>query len=438
MYRYFFKINPLCLPKPVNRMILMVSISVILLLVSAIIVFSQNNTLVLNGAFLKMSGGSSGTPLYLVVNQNNPLGMVRNSGAIITQDGNEYNYLKWNMRTATGNFEFPFGTASAYFPFKFSKTTSGTESGTGSLTVSSWYTAANAFWPSGTSLCGLASENDVTDRFWVITPSGYSANPTADVSFYYNAASELDGNPVETDLLMQRWNNSCCGASTCKWETPPVGTVYPASDYVLVSGLNSFSPWAMTRQGAPLPIELLYFRAHWKDQQYTAVKLEWKTAVEINNEHFEVQRSLDAVNFATIKIVPGAGNSSQVISYNDYDTEPEKEVTSFYRLKQVDYDGSYTFSNIEALNPPAGVNLITIYPNPSSDFLDYLVYSADDTQVSVWAIDAAGKVVFAEKKELKKGLNQERLNINHLSSGSYILQITANKETKTEKQFVIK
>lgn len=437
MYHFFFKINPLSLPKPVNRMILMISISVVLLLASAIIVFSQNNALVLNGAFLKMNGGSSGTSLYLVVNQNNPQGMVRNSGAIITQDGNEYNYLKWNMRTATGNFEFPFGTASAYFPFKFSKTTSGTESGTGSLTLSSWYTAANTVWPSGTSLCGSASENDVTDRFWVITPSGYSANPTADVYFYYNAAAELDGIP-ESDLLMQRWNNSCCGAFACKWETPPVGSVNTTSNYVLVSGLNSFSPWAMTKQSAPLPVELLYFKAHWKDQQYTAVQLEWKTAVEINNEYFEIQRSRDAISFTTIKTVQGAGNSSQLISYTDYDMEPEKEAASYYRLKQVDYDGSFTFSNIEIINPPAGINLITIYPNPSSENVDYLISSAEDIEVAVWAIDATGKIVISEKEEIKKGVNQRKINTSHLSSGSYVLQVTANENTKTEKQFVIK
>lgn len=436
MHHFFFKTNPLLMPKSVNRMILMISISVALLLASAIIVFSQNNALVLNGAFLKMSGGSSGTPLYLVISQNNPLGIVRNSGAVITEDGNEYNYLKWNMRTATGNFEFPLGTTTVYTPLLFNKTTAGTESGTGSFFVSSWYSPGNAVWPSGTSLCGVASENDVVDHFWMISPNGYSTNPVVDIYFYYNS-SELDG-IAEADLKIQHWDATCCGAFTCKWETPPIGSVNTFSDFVLAPGISDFSPWAMSKQSAPLPVELLYFKAHWKDQQYTAVELEWKTAVEINNEYFEIQRSLDAINFTTINTVPGAGNSSQVITYNDYDTEPEKEITSFYRLKQVDYDGSYTFSNNEAINPPAGVNLITIYPNPSSDFLDYLVYSADDTQVSVWAIDAAGKVVFAEKKELKKGMNHERFNINHLSSGSYILQVNANKETKTEKQFVVK
>lgn len=437
MHRFFFKTNPLSLPKSVNRMILMISISAVLLLISVIVVFSQNNILVLNGAFLKMSSGSSGTPLYLVINQNNPLGIVRNSGAIITEDENENNYIKWNMRTSTGSFEFPLGTTSAYFPFRFSKSTSGTESGTGSLILSSWYTASNTVWPSGTSLCGSASENDVTDRFWVITPSGYSANPTADVYFYYNAASELDG-ISETDLLMQRWNNSCCGAFACKWETPPVGSVNTTNNYVLVSGLNNFSPWAMTRQGAPLPIELLYFKARWKDQQYTAVFLEWATAIEINNQHFEIQRSADAINFTTIKIVSGAGNSDQNINYVDYDYEPDKNSTTYYRLKQVDYDGTYSFSNTEVINPPQVINLITIYPNPSSEYIDYLIYSAEDTAVYVRAMDAAGKIVISKKEEIKKGVNQRKINTSHLSSGSYVLQVTANENTKTEKQFVIK
>lgn len=435
MYNLFFYNDPREQSKSTNRVILFSTILLVLFCLAILVfTYAQNNALRMDNGTIVLNGGTSTNPIYFVINQPNQFGIVRNSGAIIS-DG-EFSRLKWNIRTATGNFEFPFGTTSAYVPLKLNITSAGTESGTGSFTVSSWYTASNAVWPNGTSLCGTATENDVTDRFWVITPDGYSTNPTSDVYFYYNATAELDG-ISETELQMQRWNPSCCGASTCKWETPPVGTAVPASDYVLVSSLSGFSPWAMIRQSAPLPIELLYFKARWKDPQYTAVQLEWETAIEINNDYFEIQRSKDAVNFSTIKTVPGAGNSSQVISYTVYDTDPEKEATSYYRLKQVDYDGKYSYSNIEALNAPSDINLITIYPNPSKENVDFLVYSSEDSYVSVWAIDVAGKLVISEKRELKKGVNKQRLKISHLSNGNYVLQLSANENVKTEKQFVI-
>lgn len=228
----------------------------------------------------------------------------------------------------------PSEKAQLFLPLLFLiKQLPGTESGTGNVRISSWYSANNAVWPSGGSfLCGT-TEDHLVDRFWQINVQNYSANPTATVYFYYNTA-EIQSIP-QTELLMQRWNSAAVPA--CKWETPPVGTVNTSLKYVRVTGISDFSPWAMTRSSAPLPIELLYFKASWKDQQYSSALLEWQTASEINNDYFEIQRSTDAINFTNIHTIPGAGNSNTLLSYEFIDqfeiSYASAETVFYYRLR---------------------------------------------------------------------------------------------------------
>lgn len=396
---------------------------------------SQNNDLILNGAYIKLNGGTSATPIYLVVNQPNVLGITRTSGHIISE--NDYNFVQWNCDTTNASYVFPFGISTTdYIPFTFNKT-----AGAANVSVSTYGTGAdNTTFSNGVtnmgSVWGGSAIGTVIDRWWRVNATGN----TADMTFSYKA-SENNTTTTPTDITWpQEWDNG-----TTAW-LAPIGSgaagVISGVGTINSGSTNSFSAnkvaWVLVRADAPLPIELLYFKANWKDQHYTAALLEWETASELNNNYFEIQRSMDAVNFTTIKTVPGAGNSSQIISYSDYDNAPEKESTSYYRLKQVDYNGTYTYSNIEALNPPVGIDLITIYPNPSSEYVDYIVYSSEDAEVSVWAIDAAGKLVISEKQEIKKGINKMRMNTSNLNSGIYILKVTKDKKTKTEKQFVIK
>lgn len=404
--------------------------------------FGQSRLVINNGGYVVMNGGSVTTPLFLVIENNNVTagagdGIKRITSGHIISEG-EYNKVQWNVGTATGTFTFPLGkSTSAYVPLVVDKTTAGTPSGTGMVRVSSWYTAGNSVWPSGTSLCGT-TEGNVADRFWVLDVLNYSANPSATVDFYYNTG-EIQA-ISETDLKMQRWNSSLTGS--CKWETPPAGTVNTTSKYVRVSGISSFSPWAMVKQSAPLPVELLGFTAQWKDEEQTSALLQWVTASEINNDYFEIQRSADAITFEATGRVKGKGNSSAANNYEfiDYpktlDRQPETGV--FYRLRQVNYDGSFTFSNIQSLNKePNAFDIISIYPNPSSGFIDYLIYSSEDFCQAVRVIDANGKIIISEKKLINYGMNKHRINTSHLSRGNYTLQVMGAKSENKQKQFII-
>jgi hypothetical protein len=120
-----------------------------------------------------------------------------------------------------------------------------------------------------------------------------------------------------------------------------------------------------------LPVELITFAAS-KQPDYT-VLLKWQTANEINNAHFEVERSDDAIQFSKIATVEGNGTTSTLSNYQHVDNESAMILQSnknlYYRLKQVDVDGSYTYSQIVTVFDKTRVNDISVYPNPANSFV---------------------------------------------------------------------
>lgn len=110
-----------------------------------------------------------------------------------------------------------------------------------------------------------------------------------------------------------------------------------------------------------VPVQLMYFRGKSEAER---VRLSWATALEINSSHFNVERSTDLKEFATIGKLTSAGDSRQVINYSFLDEAPLPGV-NYYRLKQVDKDGTSDYSKIIAVSPQAEATQFVIYPNPS-------------------------------------------------------------------------
>ncbi|WP_167856235.1 T9SS type A sorting domain-containing protein [Hymenobacter metallicola] len=112
----------------------------------------------------------------------------------------------------------------------------------------------------------------------------------------------------------------------------------------------------------PLPIELTSFDA---TRQSGAVQLNWTTASEKNNDRFNVQRSTNGQEFTTITTVRGTGTTGKSTAYTAQDTEPLAGL-SYYRLQQVDQDGSFSYSPVRVVAPL----LTTVYPSPTYDVLN--------------------------------------------------------------------
>ena len=163
------------------------------------------------------------------------------------------------------------------------------------------------------------------------------------VTFDQTAGSTPSGTPATGTFLPDNGNlNNYAGTS-------PFGSWrIRASDDTGQDPLCVYSYSITITTTNPLPIELLYFDP-WYSQKDNNAKIEWVTASERNNDFFTIEKSLNGENWETVSILDGAGNSSKELFYQITDDMPYFGV-SYYRLKQTDFDGSFTYSEVKSIN----------------------------------------------------------------------------------------
>ncbi len=171
---------------------------------------------------------------------------------------------------------------------------------------------------------------------------------------------------------------------------------------------------------APLPIALLSFTGQ---AQGTRNLIEWKTATETNNDYFTIERADDAISFMTLIKVNGAGNSTSTLSYQTYDNSPVNG-TTYYRLKQTDYNGAYTYSAIISIdNKMDKVNLFNVHPNPTSSDINFDFYSTSKGKINIQVLDYLGRIMQEETQNVSDGSSQLTTKINSLAPGVYSLKV---------------
>lgn len=144
---------------------------------------------------------------------------------------------------------------------------------------------------------------------------------------------------------------------------------------------------------ANLPVELISFNGYLKNKK---VELYWQTLSEINNQYFAVERSVDGINFEEISRVAGAGNSNSPIEYKTMDENPLGEI-SYYRLRQVDFDGTEFYSNIISVKNENDIEF-EIYPNPSNGEFYLNLSNLENELVRIDISDITGRVVHSSNK----------------------------------------
>jgi len=140
-----------------------------------------------------------------------------------------------------------------------------------------------------------------------------------------------------------------------------------------------------------LPVELISFNTTLINNE---VKLEWETGSEINNDRFEVERSKDGINWELLTTVIGAGNSNTKLRYNIYDIMPYLG-TSYYRLKQIDFDGSFSYSKTEVINNIKTLP-VTIYPNPNRGKFKLEINDMLSDDILIIVNDGLGREIYSK------------------------------------------
>ncbi len=185
-----------------------------------------------------------------------------------------------------------------------------------------------------------------------------------------------------------------------------------------------------------LPITLVKFSGEVRGKQNL---LHWTTANELNNTGFEIQRSNDGANFnrldfITTKAVNGSSNRNLTYDFTDANYVTS---TNYYRLKQVDKDGRFSYSNIVVLknNNPIGMNLVNVYPNPAKNILNVKTTSSANNKITLFIADLSGRIVMS--KVINSGNSEfiTQLNITGLAAGTYLLSAIDDGGRKAVKKF---
>jgi hypothetical protein len=211
----------------------------------------------------------------------------------------------------------------------------------------------------------------------------------------------------------------------------------PISDFFEVPQTNA--TYIENSGFPPLPVELSSFSADVLEEK--EVMLNWTTETEVSNYGFEIQRRIFGdIEWTRIGFVAGNGNSNSPKHYSFTDDNPVNGSKFNYRLKQIDTDGNYEFSNvIEAEIIPADYVLYQNYPNPFNPLTKIAYQISKESRVEINVYDILGSEVVSLVNETKEpGYYEVELNGTNLPSGTYIYRMTAGDYFETKKMILMK
>ena len=265
-------------------------------------------------------------------------------------------------------------------------------------------------------------------EYWdVATTLGIEAVLTvsaADGSAHFNSNTlthEAD------DIYGAFWNGSCwenIGGGSQQVSDDPYGTISVAvkipqtrAAYEKIVTLGSKD------HNTVLPIELTSFSATCDGRSSYVM---WTTATEKNNDYFSLERSDDAINFVEIARIAGAGNSIEPLSYS-YTDYGVYGGDNYYRLVQVDYDGTRTASEIIVTNcveTSEEEPEVVAYPNPFSSDLTVELENFGDRPASIEVYDVLGRLVYVERADAPQNNYQTILHLGDLSKSTYTVRVS--------------
>jgi hypothetical protein len=270
-----------------------------------------------------------------------------------------------------------------------------------------------------------ASENN---GFWTMIPDAGTC--TYDCTLYPLNATNTTGmsswtiikRPHTTAIDNTLWVlNGTCATST--------------ATVVSRTGMTNFSFLGVDQGLTPLPIQLSTFTGQ---KEGAKNRLEWITSSERDNDYFTLEKSQNGAEFVFLAEVDGAGDSNEELNYFSYDNDPYLGIT-YYRLKQTNFDGQFTYSNIIALsNSLEEIIVSELYPNPTSQNISFDFFTPNKGTIKIRIFDNTGRLIIEQNEKINSGSNTMNVDLERLAKGAYTFEIKFNKIEFTSTQKLIK
>ncbi|PLX06873.1 MAG: hypothetical protein C0596_14370 [Marinilabiliales bacterium] len=342
-----------------------------------------------------------------------------NLGTVSHTDGSVIGDIRrWFDSNTSSNVVFTVGTVDYYRPAYISYTTAPTSGGT--LTAS-----FNASDPTMNGLTlddgGNIIEATAIEGYWPINAGDGLAGGTYDVDLTATGLGVIDYTQL---WLLKRANAASPWTLNGTHETATGSNEEPT---VHRNGLSGFSEFAVGGKAGALPVELVEFNAACENG---IVKLNCATISEINNDYFIVEKSTDLIHYYEVSRIKGSGNSNSLKYYSALDKKPFFS-QSYYRLKQVDYDGTIrTFhpialkcDNFENSEPE-----ILVYPNPFNSELNIVFDNISECKAKIEIINEMGKTIITQEAYIENSAYTEKLDLNKLPPAVYYLKVIAKDQ----------
>jgi hypothetical protein len=267
---------------------------------------------------------------------------------------------------------------------------------------------------------GAAYTSLAVNKTWHVREA-IAGGSNANVSFTWNIDDEL--------LAFNRSSSYAASYAGAQWLGGTASMAGGVNPYVQsLSGQTSFNLFGVASSGI-LPVNLIQFYGQKADEH---VQLYWQTASEKNSKTFEIERSLQGIAFEKVGEIAAAGNSETRRMYQFADYSIQRQAAYFYRLKQIDLDGSIAYSRIIYIPENSlGSDQILVYPNPFIGNIFIKTLAVTETILAVSMYDLKGNKVYSETN-----LSDSAVSINKLaniSAGMYFLEVETKLGTQRIK-----
>lgn len=305
-------------------------------------------------------------------------------------------------------------------------------------------TFANTADPA-TTISGLLPGNTYV-LSWKITNGGCASTSQVTVTNTLNTIANAGIDRTRTNILpFALEGNTPDVGNSGAWTvvSAPAGSVAavlspssPTSTFMGISLYGDYTlRWTMTNGAysnsddvtyhlnSVLPLRFISFTAKLHQQKTT---LQWRTADEVNTDHFEIERSIDGKNFKVVGSLKN--NDVQHYSYDD-DVHMVSVDQLYYRIKQVDQDDEFSYSGIVGVSL-VHANNIAILKNPFTDVIEVSVALSNPETIEFKLYDAAGRLLLTKKEKFTSGARTIRIPTTNLKGGTYFLETTVGKEQR--------